>query len=48
MSRHQAPRRAFRIGERLTVAAVCLIVGAALPQPTDAGQPGRHSEENAR
>jgi hypothetical protein len=41
--RHHAPRRAHRIGDRLTVTAVHLIVGAAMPTPTDAGQPGRHA-----
>ena len=48
MSRHAAPNRSFRIGERLTVAAVFLIVGATMPQPTGAGQDGRHSELVAR
>lgn len=47
-ARHAAPRHSYRIGERLTVAAVHVILGLAQPQPTDAAQPGRHHEEYAR
>lgn len=48
MSRHAAPARPFRIGERLTVPAVHLILGLACPSPTAAGQPGRHHQETTR
>ena len=48
MSRHAAPRNPRHIGERLTVAAVHMILARPLPSPTDAGQPGRHHEESAR
>jgi hypothetical protein len=45
MSRHMAPRNPRHIGERLTVAAVHLILATPLPSPTAAGQPGRHHED---
>jgi hypothetical protein len=43
MSRHAAPSRSWRLGCRLTVPAVHLIVGRPMPSPTAAGQSGRHS-----
>jgi hypothetical protein len=43
MSRHTAPRHSWRIGCRLTVPAIHLIVGRPMPSPTDAAQPGRHA-----
>lgn len=42
-ARHAAPRSAHRIGDRLTVAAVHLILARPLPTPTGAGQDGRHA-----
>lgn len=44
MSRHAAPRHSWRLGCRLTVPAVHLIVGRPMPTTTAAGQPGRHSD----
>lgn len=41
--RHAAPRRAYGLGDTVTVAAVHLFVGRTMPAPTDAGQPGRHA-----
>jgi hypothetical protein len=46
--KHAAPRNPARIGDRLTVAAVHLILGLPRPVATDAGQPGRHHLEAAR
>jgi hypothetical protein len=48
MSRHAAPRSLRHLGERLTVPAVCLIVGLPRPVATDAGQLGRHAAEATR
>lgn len=43
MSRHSAPARSHRIGDRLTVTAVHLILNRPMPAATDAGQNGRHA-----
>jgi hypothetical protein len=42
-ARHAAPRSPRWIGERLTVAALHLILDRPLPAPTGAGQEGRHA-----
>lgn len=46
--RHAFPRSSWRIGDRLTVTAVHLIVGRPMPAATGAGQPGRHHARPAR
>jgi hypothetical protein len=43
MPRHSAPRHPWRLGCRLTVPAVHLIVGRPMPAATDAARPGRHA-----
>jgi hypothetical protein len=43
--RHAFPRSSWRIGDRLTVAAVHLIVGRPMPAASGAGQPGRHAAQ---
>ena len=47
-ARHAAPRNPGRIGDRLTVPALHLILGLPRPATTDAGQLGRHALEGTR